>query len=257
MKKLGIHYFQHAPYEGLGCIEEWAIQEGHTLTATKFFESSYIFPDIQTIDALIVLGGPMSVYDELAYDWLASEKSFIKEAINKEKKVLGICLGSQLIAACSGAGVSAAPNKEIGWFKIFPTEATKEISWLYDLLKEEPVAFHWHGDKFQIPEGSTTLADSAANNNQLFMINNKVLGIQFHFEVTHNSLLAMIENGGIELNATAPYIQSLKEILAGELYLKNNNRRMFTLLDNFFSIKKSYIHPIMYLVILFYIRVFP
>ncbi|HEV2832739.1 MAG TPA: type 1 glutamine amidotransferase [Hanamia sp.] len=233
MKKLNIHYFQHAPYEGLGCIEEWAIQQGHTLTATKFFESSHILPDIQTIDALIVLGGPMSVYDELDYDWLATEKSFIKEAIDKEKRVLGICLGSQLIAACSGAGVSAAPNKEIGWFKIFPTEATKEISWLYDLLKEEPVAFHWHGDKFQIPAGSVNLTDSVANSNQLFMIKDKTLGIQFHLEVTHNSLLEMIKNGGVELNTTAPYIQSPKEILAGESFIKNNNRRMFKLLDNF------------------------
>ena len=233
MKKLNIHYFQHAPYEGLGCIEEWAIQQGHILTATKFFEPSYIFPNIETIDVLIVLGGPMSVHDDKIYNWITTEKSFIKEAINKEKKVLGICLGSQLIAACRGAVVSAAPNKEIGWFKIFPAGAAKEISWLYDLLKEEPVAFHWHGDKFQIPEGSINLADSAANTNQLFMINNKVLGIQFHFEVTHNSLLDMIENGDIELNATAPYIQSLKEILSGELFIKNSNRRMFKLLDNF------------------------
>ena len=233
MKKLNIHYFQHAPYEGLGCIEEWAIQQGHTLTATKFFESSHILPDIQTIDALIVLGGPMSVYDELDYDWLAIEKSFIKEAIDKEKRVLGICLGSQLIVACSGAGVSAAPNKEIGWFKVFPTEATKEISWLYDLLKEEPVAFHWHGDKFQIPAGSVNLTDSVANSNQLFMIKDKTLGIQFHLEVTHNSLLEMIKNGGVELNTTAPYIQSPKEILAGESFIKNNNQRMFKLLDNF------------------------
>ena len=233
MKKLNIHYFQHVPYEGLGCIEEWAIQQGHILTATKFFEPSYILPNIETIDVLIVLGGPMSVHDDKIHNWITTEKSFIKEAIDKEKKVLGICLGSQLIAACSGAVVSAAPNKEIGWFKIFPAGAAKEISWLYDLLKEEPVAFHWHGDKFQIPEGSVNLADSAANNNQLFMINNKVLGIQFHFEITHNSLLDMIENGGIELNATAPYIQSLKEMLAGESFIKNNNRRMFKLLDNF------------------------
>ncbi|HJY21682.1 MAG TPA: hypothetical protein VJ279_02285, partial [Hanamia sp.] len=64
-------------------------------------------------------------------------------------------------------------------------------------------------------------------------INNKVLGIQFHFEITHNSLLEMIENGSIELNATAPYIQSLKEIITGESFIKNNNRRMFKLLDNF------------------------
>ena len=233
MNKLNIHYFQHVPSEGLGCIEEWAIQQGHTLTATKFFEPSHIVPNIETIDVLIVLGGPMGVHDDKIHNWLTTEKSFIKEAINKNKKVLGICLGSQLIAACSSAGVSAAPNKEIGWFKIFPTEATKEISWLNDLLKEEPVVFHWHGDKFQIPEGSVNLADSAANTNQLFMINNKVLGIQFHFEITHNSLLEMIENGSIELNATAPYIQSLKEIIAGESFIKNNNRRMFKLLDNF------------------------
>ncbi|MEO5649133.1 MAG: type 1 glutamine amidotransferase, partial [Ginsengibacter sp.] len=227
MKKYNIHYFQHAPYEGLGCIEDWAMQQGQTLTATQFFEPNYILPGIETIDALIVLGGPMGVYDEGIYEWLAAEKSFIKDAIDKGKKVLGICLGAQLIAACSGAEVSPATNKEIGWFKVSATEATKEISWLHDLLKDEPVVFHWHGDQFQIPKGSVNLADSAANHNQLFTINNNVLAIQFHLEATNDSLRKMMENDGGALKMTAPYIQSSTKIIDGEIFIKSNNKRMF------------------------------
>src|SRR5262245_15038627 len=117
-----IHYFQHVPFEGLGYIETWLKENGHDISVTRFYESSYQLPPVSAIDALIVMGGPMGVYDEDKYAWLRDEKAFIEDCIRAGKRLLGICLGAQLLSVCLGAAVGAAPNKEIGWFPVKPTE---------------------------------------------------------------------------------------------------------------------------------------
>ena len=99
-----IHYFQHVPFEGLGNIEDWIKSKGHTLSSTHFFKNDTL-PQLSEIDWLIVMGGPMNVYEENLYPWLAAEKKFIAKAINEGLRVLGICLGAQLIAAALGAKV--------------------------------------------------------------------------------------------------------------------------------------------------------
>ena len=232
MKNLNIHYFQHVPFETTGCIENWAMQQGHTLTATKFYETSFSLPDRKGIDVLIVMGGPMSVYDDHLFEWLTLEKEYIKAALQDGKKILGICLGAQLIAACAGAAVQATLNKEIGWYKINPAKQLESIPWLYEILKDDPVVFHWHGDRFQIPDGAANLAFSEANDNQLFMLNDNALGIQFHLEITESSLSEMIENGAEELNP-GTYVQSAQEITGRRAFVKDNNQRIYRLLDHF------------------------
>lgn len=232
MKNLNIHYFQHVPYEAPGCIENWAVQHGHTLTATRFYESSYSLPDIESIDVLIVMGGPMGVYDDYLFEWLTIEKEYITAALQEDKKILGICLGAQLIAASTGAVVDPASYKEIGWYKISPAKQLEKIPWLYEIIKDEPVVFHWHGDQFQIPENAVNLAVSGANSNQLFMIKDTVLGIQFHLEITEEGLIEMTDNGADELNP-GTYIQSAQEITSHPAFVKDNNQRMYRLLDHF------------------------
>ncbi|HRP55842.1 type 1 glutamine amidotransferase [Agriterribacter sp.] len=232
MKNLNIHYFQHVPYEAPGCIEQWAVRHGHTLTATHFYDSSYSLPDIESIDALIIMGGPMGVYDDHLLEWLTIEKEYIATALQKNKKVLGICLGAQLIAACAGAAVNTAPHKETGWFKISPAKQLPKTHWLYEIIEDEPVVFHWHNDRFQLPDGTENLAVSEANDNQLFMLNENVLAIQFHLEITERGLSGMIENGADELIPGA-YVQPAYEITALQDFVKDNNRRMYRLLDRF------------------------
>jgi GMP synthase-like glutamine amidotransferase len=232
MKNLNIHYFQHVPFETPGCIENWAIQHGHTLTATQFYKSSYSLPCIEDIDVLIVMGGPMGVYDDHLFEWLAIEKEYITTALQKNKKILGICLGAQLIAACVGAAVNTAPHKEIGWYKISPAKQLEKTPWLHAIIKDEPVVFHWHGDRFQVPDGAEHLAFSEANDNQLFMLNDNVLGIQFHLEITEKGLSEMIKNGANEL-IPGTYVQSAQEITAHPDFVKDNNQRMYQLLDHF------------------------
>src|SRR5690606_28837823 len=157
---------------------------GHRLTATRFYEESWQIPELATIDALIVLGGPMNVFDETHYAWLVDEKQFITAAINGGKKLLGICLGAQLLANVTGAAVKPAPNKEIGWFPVLATEESKALPWFYELFADGPTVFHWHADKFEIPYGSINLASSEANKNQAFILNDHVLALQFHVETT-------------------------------------------------------------------------
>ena len=113
MRHLRIHYLQHVPFEGLGYIETWAKQKDHILTSTKFYEK-WTLPNIEDFDWLIIMGGPMGVYQEGEYNWLKDEKQFIKASIKKNKVVIGICLGSQLIAEALGAKVYPNTKKEIG-----------------------------------------------------------------------------------------------------------------------------------------------
>jgi GMP synthase-like glutamine amidotransferase len=234
MQQLRIHYLQHVPYEGLGCIASWVAENGHKLSSTKFYEEEHELPDVASLDWLIVLGGPMGVYDEDVCRWLKEEKAFIKGCVDEGKKVLCICLGAQLAAESLGARVVKATSKEIGWFPVYPTANCEHVSWLYQLLGNKPVVFHWHGDQFGIPTGALGLATSEANVNQAFLYNNQVLGLQFHLEVTTASLRDMVENGRSEL-LPDKYIQTAAEILHAHRPLQTNNRMMYALLDNSFA----------------------
>jgi GMP synthase-like glutamine amidotransferase len=229
MKTLRIHYLQHVPFEGLGYIETWASEYAHILTATKFYEKT-IFPELSDFDCLIVMGGPMGVYDEDNFQWLKEEKMFIKKAIKAGKKVVGICLGAQLIAACLGAKVVAAENKEIGWFPVFPTEECKSPTWFYELFKDNPIVFHWHGDQFEIPNNCSNLLVSEANTNQAFCYGENVIGLQFHLEVTEQTTALMLNNGVNELTKS-PFIQAISDIQLGKQHIGHCNKIMKAVLE--------------------------
>ncbi len=225
-----IHYLQHVHFEGLGYIETWLKENKYQISVTRFYEHNYRLPSTAEIDALIVMGGPMGVYDEARYSWLEEEKTFIRECIQTGKKVLGICLGAQLIAACLDAKVDKAKHKEIGWFPVMPTAKCTQLSWFYDLFKNNPIVFHWHGDKFDIPDGSSSFLNSQANNNQAFFYGDNVIALQFHLEVTAQTIEQMLENGQHELSNT-PYIQTEQEIRNGAINIQQCNEMMSIILS--------------------------
>lgn len=239
MEQLTIHVLQHVAYEGLGCIENWIHEHNHLLSYTKFYES-FSIPDIDTIDGLIVMGGPMSVYEEDLFPWLKEEKHFIKAAIEKGKIVLGICLGSQLIAEVLGARVYPNKLKEIGWFPVKKTETGEQHSILKGIEPNEFTVFHWHGDTYDLPPASEHLFFTDICQHQAFIFDNKVLGIQFHFEVTEKTLNEMVQNGKQELEE-GPTIQTGTVILQKSPLIGENNQRLYKLLDNLF--KNNYQHP--------------
>jgi GMP synthase-like glutamine amidotransferase len=136
---------------------------------------------IEGVHGLIVMGGPMSANDELAY--IRRELDLIREAVAAGMPVLGVCLGAQLIAKALGGRVYRNPVKEIGWFPIGWTEAAGRDPLLAGLGEPETV-FHWHGETFDLPEGAQWLAASEACRNQAFRFGRNVYGFQFHLEVT-------------------------------------------------------------------------
>lgn len=228
MKPLRIHYLQHVAFEGPGCIAQWAETKNHVITSTKLY-CNESFPDLSQIDWLIILGGPMSVNDSEKYPWINTEKKFILNAINTGKTVIGICLGSQFIASVLGAGVYKNKEKEIGWFPINNTASADNF--LFQDEKEYNV-FHWHGETFDLPDNSILLASSEACINQAFLYGNTVLGLQFHFEVTDDSLAQMLTFGKEDIDGS-PFTQQPDYIAAQKQLIVENNKRMYSILDYF------------------------
>lgn len=227
--KLNIHTLLHVPYEGLGCIEDWISEKGHKLSYTNFFENDFSIPAVSSFDWLIIMGGPMSVYEEDTYPWLKSEKELIRDAIQAGKKVLGICLGSQLIAEVLGAAVYPNYQKEIGWFDLKITPRGVQNHLFKGFEAQFPV-FHWHGDTYDLPAHSDHLFYTDICSHQAFLYDNRVLGLQFHFEVTELTLQGMVTEGMAEL-VESETVQSAQAILSEKRFLKENNRKMTVLLD--------------------------
>ena len=224
-----IHYLQHVPFEGLGSIESWLVDNGHTLSSTHLYEQASL-PDITAFDMLIVMGGPMGIYDYHEHPWLKQEKQFIRASIDAGKPALGICLGAQLIADVLGGKVTRNPEKEIGWFPIEVTAEGRDTA-IGQLLAEADDVFHWHGDTFAIPPGAIHLACSDACEHQAFLYDGRVLGLQFHLEVTPAGAAALCSECAHEL-VPARYVQTANEILAPAGYFQHINQLMQGILSH-------------------------
>jgi len=227
-----IHYLQHVPFEGPGNIQSWANEHGFKLKGTRLFMAEEL-PDPDAIDGLIIMGGPMSVHDEKLYPWLRKEKQFIHECIKREKKVLGICLGAQLISDTLAAKVTPMVQKEIGWFPLIWTDVAQNHP-LFNYLPKTHVVLHWHGEQFDIPDNSLHIAFNEACVNQAFLYQKHVLGLQFHLEMTREGLADLIANSEEELkSAGGSWIQSPEEMINTK-YFADNNFLMEKLLERFF-----------------------
>ncbi len=230
MRDLRIHYLQHVPFEGLGYIENWAKAKNYILTSTKFYEN-WTLPNIEDFDWLIIMGGPMGVYQEDEYSWLKAEKQFIKAAIKKNKVVIGICLGSQLIAEALGAKVYPNTKKEIGWFPVSLTENKLSLT---DNLPKLFEVLHWHGDTFDLPKGAIHLMQTDVCKHQAFIYKDRVIGLQFHLESTPESLKQMITNCRHELIAD-DFVQTEEDILRHIELCEQTNIILNQILDHFIS----------------------
>jgi GMP synthase (glutamine-hydrolysing) len=222
-----LHYLQHVAFEGPGSIAEWAEKKRARTSATRLFLGEPL-PDPEDFDLLIVMGGPMNIYEEKAYPWLAAEKQCIRRAIDRGRHVLGICLGAQLIADVLGARVLRNEHKEIGWFPLQPSEeAPRELR---HLLADSLEVMHWHGDTFDLPAGALRLASSKGCRNQGFVAGATVLALQFHLETTRQGLKDLIAHCGAEITK-GPFIQQPEAMLADEARFGAVNRLMHHLLE--------------------------
>jgi GMP synthase (glutamine-hydrolysing) len=223
-----LHFIQHVPYEGIGCIRQWAEAKSIEITCSRLFENQTL-PAANEFDLLVVMGGPMGIYDEDEFPWLKIEKQFLKSMIEAGKKIIGICLGAQLLADSLGAKVSKNKYKEIGWFPLTKTPEADD-SEFGRLIPAEFIAFHWHGDTFDIPQNAIKIAESEACRNQGFVWKDRVLGLQFHLESTQESIQDILNNSS-PLDSTALYVQSPDQMLPAEKKLKAGNSLMADILD--------------------------
>ncbi len=172
---------QHHPLEHPGAMARALRRSDATLETVALFDGGACPATLAGYDGLLVMGGPMSVQDDDAHPWLASERALIARAMETDLPTLGVCLGSQLIAAAAGAAVTRGPEPEIGWYAIHPTDAAADDALFGDATSF--AALEWHRDVFTLPAGAVPLAASARCPLQAFRLGRRVYGLLFHLEI--------------------------------------------------------------------------
>lgn len=203
---------QHVGFEGPAGLADALRAVGGEVSVTQVGAGEPL-PPATGLDWLVVMGGPMSVHDEARHPWLAPEKALIRRCLDADRRVLGVCLGAQLVAEALGARVVPAAEREIGWLPVTRAPGA-EASPFGRALPPRFTAFHWHGERFELPRGAVHLARSEACAEQAFAAGSRVLGLQFHLETTPDAARALVEHGAAELATPGPYVQTRDEILA-------------------------------------------
>lgn len=239
--------FQHVAHEILGTLDPLLRNAGFRIKYVNFERYPDAEPSLEGYEGLIVLGGPMSVDETRDYPFLETEIRLIKDAMQRGFPILGICLGSQLLAKALGAKVKKNPEKEIGWYDVSPTLEGASDPLISGFSGLERI-FQWHGDTFELPEGAVRLASSPLCSNQAFRLGENIYGFQFHLEVDEPMIerwLSVPANkeeiealkGKIDPNVimqdTPEYIERLKELsdttFGGFLSLFGYNKKRHTL----------------------------
>ncbi len=222
---------QHVPFEEEGTIQSWAHLRNVSLELIRIFKDEPL-PDPETLSGIVLLGGSMGVYDEASIPFLKAEKAWLKEALKTDTPILGICLGSQLLAEQLGGHVSSHPQQEIGWLDITLTEACLAHP-LFDQMEETMNVFQWHGDRFSIPPQTIPIASSKACESQGFIYKDNVVGLQFHLEMTERTIEHLIEKCAADL-APGPFVQPVDVIRKNTWRTASTHDTLFTLLDRLF-----------------------
>ncbi|MCC0006695.1 MAG: glutamine amidotransferase [Hyphomicrobiaceae bacterium] len=200
---------QHVAFEGLGVLGSVLNERGYSIDVIDAASVQAATDQLTAVDLLVVLGGPIGVYQQEEYPFLSSEIDMLKLRLSGSRPTLGICLGAQLMAAALGARVFAGPGKEIGWGSISLTPEGR-ASPLFALAADVPV-LHWHGDTFDLPVGAERLASTALTRNQAFAIGPHALGLQFHVECDGSDIEHWLIGHACELGAAGVDIGSLRE----------------------------------------------
>ena len=225
-----IHALQHVEFEDPAFILDWAKDKGHAVTCTNLFAGEEL-PSVENFDLLVIMGGPMNIYEHEEYSWLAKEKEFIRSSISEGKAAMGICLGAQLIADVLGGKVTRNKEKEIGWMPVSMTEQARTSVFMKNFPRQF-TPLHWHGDTFSIPPGAIHLAESEGCANQAFEYEGRVLALQFHLEATPESVRKLLANCASDLTP-GKYVQSEKQIVPDNEKLISAQILMSLILNRF------------------------
>lgn len=183
---------EHIETEGPGTLGEFLTRGGYQLDYARLHEGYDFSGNPTDYDLIVSMGGPMNVYEEEKYPFLAKETVFLREAVSEGSNVIGICLGAQMIAKCCGASVTQSPMREVGWGTVTLTSSGLSDK-IFEGVKNPLTVFQWHEDMFDIPQSGILLAQSQECPHQAFRIN-RAYGFQFHVEVDENILDAWFHN---------------------------------------------------------------
>jgi GMP synthase (glutamine-hydrolysing) len=185
--------------EGPGTIEDFLVK--NSMHHTVIDLTRHAADLAEGYDTLIMLGGPMSVNDEDTYPYLTDEMRLAEQFMKAGKKVFGVCLGAQLMAKALGAKVYPGPEKEIGWYDIELKDAGRQDRLMAHLAPDNRSCkvFHWHGETFDLPQGSERLAMSDLYPNQAFRYGNNAYAFQFHIEVSRQMIFEWLKNEPIDM----------------------------------------------------------
>jgi GMP synthase (glutamine-hydrolysing) len=193
---MNILIIQNVTSEGPGTIADH-LRETNTSVASIDLERGHAIPDIAPFSHVIILGGPMAVYEMDKTPYLKDEARLIEKAIKTGKHVLGVCLGAQMLAHVLGSRVYPGGQKEIGWYDVALTDEGMQDRCMAELAVEgrkTAQVFQWHGDTFDLPANSVRLASSDIYPNQAFRYSDRVYALQFHIEVTPGIVSGWLRN---------------------------------------------------------------
>jgi len=229
-----IYCIQHDPNVTAGTLSEWAERRNLEFILVELYNDNYFLPSRDKDAALIILGGPMNIYETDKYPFLNDSRKLINDFINSGNKVFGICLGAQLISDVLGAKVQRNDHREIGWW-----EVQVRNTGLFADFSPLSTLFHWHEDVFELPEGALLWASTGISSHQAYTLGENVLAVQFHPEVDEALIETFLNNDSKSKQPACgegPYSQSAAEIrtLTKE-YIHENKKYFFSLLDTFFK----------------------
>ncbi|WP_227396405.1 type 1 glutamine amidotransferase [Jeotgalibacillus aurantiacus] len=221
---------QHVWYDDAGFLEEWVKVWGCSL---HYFDAKkpVNYPELEDEDVLVVLGGPMSVLDLPDTEWMQKEVAYIEKALQHGHKVIGICLGSQLLAHIYGTEVHTLPKYEMGW---------AEINWDHGFLEDFDVEdmdipmFHWHSDLYELPEGTKPLGKTDLTPVQGFYTD-QVLAFQFHPEMTVKGIQQLIDHDHQEIELRDTSVE-IEEPRADPGYVEQSHNRFQPILEKFLGV---------------------
>lgn len=211
---------QHEISTPPGSLIKWLSKNNYDYRII-FFSENPSYSDFE-FDLLVVLGGGMNVDQEDVFPWLRNEKEFIRNCIKIHKKIIGLCLGGQLLAEILGAKVFKAEKWELGWHEVIFTESNEKL-----------YAFHWHGYQFTLPKNAKRLCSSLACPNQAFTVGNNILGTQFHPEADDFWINYNLENS--KMPDVDMFVQSKSEIIKNMHHQAEMENWFFLILDQFVS----------------------